>query len=144
MSETDNPRPRAKSALFTGVVGAIATMGVIVGTDIPMFMGAMIMGPLGGWSMRKVDSIWDGKIEPGFEMLVNNFAAGIWGMVLTIVGFVVMSPVVTWISDRLGEGVNFLVNNSLLPFTSIIIEPAKVLLRSRSRPPKQLIRFFLY
>ena len=114
-------------AVRGGVVGAIATMGVIVGTDIPMFMGAMIMGPLGGWSMRKVDSIWDGKIEPGFEMLVNNFAAGIWGMVLTIVGFVVMSPVVTWISDRLGEGVNFLVNNSLLPFTSIIIEPAKVL-----------------
>lgn len=30
-----------------GVVGAIATMGVIAGTDIPMFMGAMIMGPLG-------------------------------------------------------------------------------------------------
>ena len=110
-----------------GVVGAIATMGVIVGTDIPMFMGAMIMGPLGGWSMRKVDSLWDGKIKPGFEMLVNNFAAGIWGMVLTIVGFVVMSPVVTWIADRLGEGVDFLVNNSLLPFTSVIIEPAKVL-----------------
>ena len=85
-----------------GVVGAIATMGVIVGTDIPMFMGAMIMGPLGGWSMRKVDSLWDGKIKPGFEMLVNNFAAGIWGMVLTILGFVVMSPVVTWIADRLG------------------------------------------
>ena len=110
-----------------GVVGAIATMGVIVGTDIPMFMGAMIMGPLGGWSMRKVDSLWDGKIKPGFEMLVNNFAAGIWGMILTILGFVVMSPVVTWIADRLGEGVDILVDNSLLPFTSIIIEPAKVL-----------------
>ena len=110
-----------------GVVGAIATMGVIVGTDIPMFMGAMIMGPLGGWSMRKVDSLWDGKIKPGFEMLVNNFAAGIWGMILTILGFVVMSPVVTWIADRLGEGVDVLVDNSLLPFTSVIIEPAKVL-----------------
>ena len=29
-----------------GVVGAIATMGVIVGAGIPMFLGAMIMGPL--------------------------------------------------------------------------------------------------
>ncbi len=110
-----------------GVVGAIAAMGVIVGTDIPMFMGAMIMGPLGGWSMKKIDAIWDGKIKPGFEMLVNNFAAGIWGMILAILGFVVMSPVVTWISDRLGEGVDWLVNNNLLPFTSFIIEPAKVL-----------------
>ena len=110
-----------------GVVGAIATMGVIVGTTIPMFMGAMIMGPLGGWSMKKIDSIWDGKIRPGFEMLVNNFAAGIWGMILSIVGFVVMSPVVTWIADRLEEIIDFLVDKNLLPFTSLIIEPAKVL-----------------
>src|SRR6476660_5662838 len=31
-----------------GVIGAIATIGVVIGADIPMFMGAMIMGPLGG------------------------------------------------------------------------------------------------
>jgi cysteine synthase A len=40
-------------------------MGVIAGTDIPMFLGAMIMGPLGGWTMKKIDAIWDGKIKPG-------------------------------------------------------------------------------
>ena len=110
-----------------GVVGAIATMGVIAGTDIPMFMGAMIMGPLGGWSMKKVDALWDGKIRPGFEMLVNNFSAGIWGGLLATFGFFVMSPVVTFISDRLGAGVSWLVDNGLLPLTSVIIEPAKVL-----------------
>ena len=110
-----------------GVVGAIATMGVIAGTGIPMFMGAMIMGPLGGWSMKKVDAIWDGKIKPGFEMLVNNFSAGIWGMLLAIFGFFVMSPIVTWVANRLGEGVDFLVSHNVLPFTSLIIEPAKVL-----------------
>src|ERR671920_1852593 len=58
-----------------GVVGAIATMGVITGADIPMFMGAMLMGPLGGWSMKRIDALWDGKIRPGFEMLANNFSA---------------------------------------------------------------------
>jgi PTS system mannitol-specific IIC component len=110
-----------------GVVGAIATMGVIAGTDIPMFMGAMIMGPLGGWSMKHIDAIWSHKIRPGFEMLVNNFAAGIWGGILAVFGFFIMSPIVTWISDRLGSGVDFLVDNSLLPLTSLIIEPAKVL-----------------
>ncbi len=36
------------------VVGVIATMGVIVGTDIPMFIGAMIMGPLGRLGHREV------------------------------------------------------------------------------------------
>jgi PTS system mannitol-specific IIC component len=110
-----------------GVVGAIATMGIIAGTEIPMFMGAMIMGPLGGWSMKHIDAIWDGKIKPGFEMLVDNFAAGIWGGILATFGYFVMSPIVTWISDRLGEGVDWLVNNDVLPLTSLIIEPAKVL-----------------
>lgn len=110
-----------------GVVGAIATMGVVAGTEIPMFLGAMMMGPLGGWTMKRLDALWDGRIRPGFEMLVNNFSAGIWGAIVATFGFFVMSPVVTFLSDRLGEGVDFLVDHSLLPLTSLIIEPAKVL-----------------
>ncbi|MCU1510755.1 MAG: mannose transporter subunit [Arthrobacter sp.] len=110
-----------------GVVGAIGTMGVIVGAGIPMFIGAMIMGPLGGWTMKKIDSIWDGKIRPGFEMLVNNFSAGIWGALLAMLGFYGISPLVTAFSTAAGNVVQFLVNNGLLPLTSIFIEPAKVL-----------------
>jgi PTS system mannitol-specific IIC component len=110
-----------------GVVGAVACFGVIAGTEIPMFLGAMIMGPLGGWSMKKIDALWDGKIRPGFEMLVNNFAAGIWGGILATIGFFAMSPVLTWIAERLGDGVEFLVDNNLLPVASVVIEPAKVL-----------------
>jgi PTS system mannitol-specific IIC component len=110
-----------------GVVGAIGTMGVIVGAGIPMFIGAMIMGPLGGWTMKKLDSIWDGKIRPGFEMLVNNFSAGIWGALLAMLGFYGISPLVTAFSTGAGNVVQFLVNNGLLPLTSIFIEPAKVL-----------------
>ncbi|KUM35883.1 PTS mannitol transporter subunit IICBA [Arthrobacter sp. EpRS71] len=110
-----------------GVVGAIATMGVIVGTGIPMFIGAMIMGPLGAWTMKKIDSIWDGKIRPGFEMLVNNFSAGIWGGILTLLGFYGLTPVVKAFTAGAGSVVQFLVDNGLLPLTSIFIEPAKVL-----------------
>ena len=110
-----------------GVVGAIATMGAITGADVPMFLGAMIMGPLGGWSMKKVDAIWDGKIRPGFEMLVNNFAAGIWGMILAIGGFLIAGPFVSAFSTAAENVVDFLVDNSLLPLTSIFVEPAKVL-----------------
>ncbi|MDQ0771459.1 PTS system mannitol-specific IIC component [Pseudarthrobacter defluvii] len=110
-----------------GVVGAIGTMGVIVGAGIPMFIGAMIMGPLGGWTMKKIDSIWDGKIRPGFEMLVNNFSAGIWGALLALLGFYGISPLVTAFSEAAGRFVEFLVQNGLLPLTSIFIEPAKVL-----------------
>jgi PTS system mannitol-specific IIC component len=110
-----------------GVVGAIGTMGVIVGAGIPMFIGAMIMGPLGGWTMKKIDSLWDGKIRPGFEMLVNNFSAGIWGGLLAMLGFYGISPLVTGFSTAAGNVVKFLVSNGLLPLTSIFIEPAKVL-----------------
>lgn len=43
-----------------GVIATIATMGVIVGSAVPMFIGAMIMGPLAAYLMKKVDAIWDG------------------------------------------------------------------------------------
>ncbi|WP_298586016.1 PTS mannitol transporter subunit IICBA [uncultured Kocuria sp.] len=110
-----------------GVVGAIATMGVIVGTDIPMFIGAMLMGPLTAWVMKKVDSIWDGKIKPGFEMLVNNFSAGILAAAMAIFGFFLIGPAVLAFSNAAASAVDFLVNRGLLPLTSILIEPAKVL-----------------
>ncbi|MDQ0616058.1 PTS mannitol transporter subunit IICBA [Arthrobacter globiformis] len=110
-----------------GVVGAIGTMGVIVGAGIPMFIGAMIMGPLGGWTIKKLDAIWHGKIRPGFEMLVNNFSAGIWGALLALLGFYGIAPLVQAFSAGAGNVVQFLVNNGLLPLTSIFIEPAKVL-----------------
>jgi PTS system mannitol-specific IIC component len=110
-----------------GVVGAIATMGAVTGADVPMFLGAMIMGPLGGYTMRRLDELWDGKIKPGFEMLVNNFSAGIWGMILAILGFLVAGPFVEAFSNLAENVVDFLVDNSLLPLTSIFVEPAKVL-----------------
>ncbi|MBT9608378.1 PTS mannitol transporter subunit IICB [Microbacterium sp.] len=110
-----------------GVVATIAVMGVIVGTNIPMFLGAMIMGPLAAWITKQMDRLWDGKIRPGFEMLVNNFSAGILGMVLAIVGFFAFGPVFLGISAFLGGIVGWLVQYNLLPLLSIIVEPAKVL-----------------
>jgi PTS system mannitol-specific IIC component len=110
-----------------GVVATIATMGVIVGTNIPMFLGAMIMGPLAAWITKQMDRLWDGRIRPGFEMLVNNFSAGILGMVLAILGFFAFGPVMLGISAVLGAAVDWLVSLSLLPLVSIIVEPAKVL-----------------
>ncbi|MCG3728733.1 PTS mannitol transporter subunit IICBA [Vibrio cincinnatiensis] len=109
------------------VVGAITTMGVIVGTDIPMFMGAMMVGPMGGWAIKHFDQRVEGKIKSGFEMLVNNFSAGIIGMVCAILAFYLIGPFVKILSDLLAAGVNFLVAAHLLPLTSIFVEPAKIL-----------------
>jgi len=110
-----------------GVVGAITTMGVIVGADMPMFLGSMIAGPLGGWAIKSFDRAVDGKIKSGFEMLVNNFSAGIIGMVLALIAFMAIGPLVEGLSHILAAGVNLMVQNNLLPLTSIFVEPAKIL-----------------
>lgn len=110
-----------------GVVGATATMGVIVGSNIPMFLGAMIMGPLGGWLMKKVDDVLEERIPIGFEMLINNFSLGILAIILVMLGNIVVSPIVTAVSNVAGGIVDYLVNARLLPLAAIIIEPAKIL-----------------
>jgi len=110
-----------------GVVGAITTMGVIAGADMPMFLGSMIAGPLGGWVIKVFDRKIDGKIKSGFEMLVNNFSAGIIGMLLAILAFLAIGPLVEGLSHVLAAGVNLMVQNNLLPLTSIFVEPAKIL-----------------
>lgn len=110
-----------------GVMGTIAAMGVIVGSDVPMFLGAMIMGPLGGYVIKKFDEAVDGKIKAGFEMLVNNFSIGSLGAILSCLALVVVGPVVSAGNAMMEAGVNFLVSHGLLPLTSILIEPAKVL-----------------
>ena len=110
-----------------GVIGAVATMGVIVGSDISMFLGAMIMGPLSAWILKKFDKLIEGKVKAGFEMLVNNFSLGIIGAILACISVYVVAPFVTTLNSIMEMGVGFFVDHSLLPLTSIFIEPAKVL-----------------
>lgn len=110
-----------------GVVGAAAAIGILAGTEDPMFIGAMIAGPLGGWLMKKVDRLFEGKIPAGFEMLVNNFSAGILGALLAVFGCLAIEPLCVGIKDVLVVCVDFLVKRSLLPLTSLFVEPAKIL-----------------
>ena len=128
------------------VVGGFATMGVIAGSDlliaefnasltegqdprgqVHMFIGAMIMGPLAAYVMKRLDALWEGKIKAGFEMLVNMFSAGITAFVMAVLGFFVLARIVNAVMNAAGNAVEWLVDNNLLPATSIIIEPAKVL-----------------
>ena len=110
-----------------GVIGAIATMGVVAGADMPMFLGAMIIGPLGGYVIKKFDESVDGKIRSGFEMLVNNFSAGIIGMILAMLGYLAIGPVVSSLNIVLTNAVDIIVAKGLLPLVSVVVEPAKIL-----------------
>ena len=110
-----------------GVIGAIATAGVIVGTDVPMFIGAMMMGPLAAWVIKKFDKAVEGKIRAGFEMLVNNFSLGIIGMLMAIIGYLTIGGAISWITELFESGVVYLKDHNMLPLVSIFIEPAKVM-----------------
>lgn len=118
-----------------GVVGAVATFGIMMGAGgaknlaegTPMFLGAMIVGPLGGYIIKKLETFTTGKIPAGFEMLVNNFADGIIGMLLACAGLVAFGPVVAAATAAFGNVVKSIVEAGLLPLASIFIEPAKIL-----------------
>ena len=109
------------------VVGAVATMGVIVGSSVPMFIGAMIVGPATAWLMKKFDQAIEGKVPGGFEMLVNNFSLGLLGLGAALVSYIVIGPTVQVGIDGVSAAVESVVNAGLLPLVSILVEPAKVL-----------------
>ncbi len=110
-----------------GVVGTVATMGAIVGSGIPMLLGAMMLGPLGGYAIKKFDEAFGDKIPTGFEMLINNFSSGIIGFILAIFSLNIIGPVVEVINNFMAAGVDILMKANLLPLTNILIEPAKIL-----------------
>ena len=110
-----------------GVMGAIANMGVIAGADVPMFIGAMIKGPLSGWVIKKFYKLIEGKVKAGFEMLVNNFSIGIIGAILAVIALKGITPLVNVLNGMMESGVGFFVDHGLLPLASLFIEPAKVL-----------------
>lgn len=110
-----------------GVAGAIATVGVIVGSDVTMLIGGMVMGPLGAILIRKFDKMIEGKVKPGFEMLVDNFSVGILGAILMVVGLLVIGPVYSVVSDFLMGAVNFAMDHNILQFTPIFVVPGQVL-----------------
>ena len=110
-----------------GVIGAIAAVGVIVGSDIPMFIGAMIMGPLAGYAIRRFDRMVEGHVKAGFEMLVSNFSIGILGMLLAVLGSSVVGSVVTGLTMLISSGAELVIRHGLPPLVSLFVEPAKVL-----------------
>ena len=109
------------------IIGACAAAGVTAGTETPMFIGAMIAGPLGGWCMKQVDAFVQPRTPQGFEMLFTNFSAGILGALLAVLGCLAIGPVCLMLNTVLETGVSFLVNHGLLWLTSVNVEPAKVL-----------------
>lgn len=109
------------------VAGTVATIGVIVGSDVTMMIGGMVMGPLGAWIIKQVDKVFDGHVKPGLEMLVDNFSLGIVGAIMMIAGYMIVTPIFSGITGVLTVAVDFLVSHSLIPLTEIFVVPGQVL-----------------
>ncbi|GGV27986.1 hypothetical protein GCM10010182_58640 [Actinomadura cremea] len=109
------------------VVGAVATVGIAVGAEQPMFLGAMIIGPFTAYLLKLFDDLVRDRVRTGFEMLVDNFSAGIIAAAMAVAGRAVIGPVMGTVSDWAGDAVGRLVDHNLLPLTSLLVEPAKVL-----------------
>lgn len=110
-----------------GVAGTIGTVGLIIGADIPMFLGAMVMGPLSAYAIKTFDRAIEGKIPSGFEMLVNNFSLGIVGLALCLCSYSFIGPMITDANRLITVLIQSLVRTGFLPLLSLINEPAKVL-----------------
>jgi PTS system mannitol-specific IIC component len=92
-----------------------------------MLMGAMIVGPLSGWCIKKWDEWAKDHTPAGFEMLVDNFSAGIIGLLLALFSNVAIGPLMSAILIVLTAGTQVLMDHMLIPLLAIFIEPAKVL-----------------
>jgi mannitol PTS system EIICBA or EIICB component len=134
-----------------GVVGAVALIGAMMspvalqwlngiplnGEEVtrptsiaeigPTILAAFVLGPLTAWLLKLWDQAIAGKVKGGFEMLVDNFAAGIIGGIMAVVGLYIVGPITFWISQGLGALANGLIQTGLLPLVSIVVEPAKIL-----------------
>lgn len=110
-----------------GVVGGMATLGVIASATIPQVLGALIIGPLTGYALRLFDRKVLPKIKPGYEMLVHNLSAGSLGALFCCFGLFVVGPLVTQMSYFEGLFVTKLVQLNLLPLIHVVLEPLKIL-----------------
>jgi len=126
-----------------GVLGAIAIFGAIggaagdtsftnvdgdvIGIDPPQFLGAMVIGPLAGYVMKKIDEFLEDRTPAGFEMLFNNFSQGFAGVALAFVGYWIIGPVGEAVANFFGNIVEGIADAGLLPLADIPIEVAKVL-----------------
>lgn len=110
-----------------GVLGALATMGVVAGSTVPMFVGAMVVGPLAAWTIKRFDRWAADRVPVGFEMLVSNFSAGIIGMAFTLVVYAAVGPALARVTAAIAQGAESITRAGLLPFIALFIEPGKVL-----------------
>jgi len=112
-----------------GVTAAFVTIATAVGelNGFSLILPALIIGPLIGFCIKKVDMLLEGRIPIGFELLFYNAAAGIVGCLFSFLFIQYFDTLFIRMMNVLISGIQYLVESNLLPLLAIIIEPGKVL-----------------
>ncbi len=110
-----------------GVVGSLSVMGMIVGSDIPVFLGAMTVGPLAAWIAGKCRNMLMKRVPAGFEMLAGNFSTGIIGLMLCLASSAWIGPAFRRLNDGIIFCLSGMIQAGFMPLLALINEPAKAL-----------------
>ena len=109
-----------------GTIAGIATIGMIIGTNSPQIIGAMIIGPLSVWSYVFIKKYWLDRLKDGYEMVANNILAGLVGGVWCLTAIFLIAPVINWLMQASAILILWFIDLKLLPAVSLVIEPLKV------------------
>lgn len=110
-----------------GIQAVLAVSGVLVANPSVGFFCGMLMGPLAGWLWKWEEEWIIRKLGPSIQMLVKNLCIGLTGGVLALLGFYLLSPLLSVVAGGISYGVNALVEHRMLGVLNVVIEPAKVL-----------------
>ncbi|PPE06648.1 PTS transporter subunit EIIC [Mesoplasma corruscae] len=127
-----------------GMLATFVILGTIIGTDWiyanhitladgshpgspNQFIGAMVVGPLSGWFLKKMESFYLEKINKSYEMLVKNFGIGFFGILLALVTFFGWGWIMWGITWTMIQIISLFGSNKwLAPLMGIFTEPVKV------------------
>lgn len=109
-----------------GLVGAITSIGVLMVENAPVITGSILLGGVGGYIADKLYERIQRKVRMGFEMLTKNLTIAIIGSLFAMLSYFIMAPILVGIDNFLLKGISELIERHMLPFASVLIEPAKV------------------
>jgi len=115
-----------------GTVAVMAVAGMLLANDRSGILGAMVLGPAGGFLWERLLKEPLKKVKPGLEMLVRNVIAAIAGSILAVSAYYLVAPVIAACTDVLLAGIDYLIGHRLVWLLSFIIEPAKVFFLNNS------------
>lgn len=110
-----------------GVIGLLASIGIVAASDRIGILGAMLMGPVCGLCAKYVVNALSAHTKASLQMLVRNLLIAAVGGVFCLFGYGLLAPFLGVVSHLASAGIDYLIQERWIVLSNILIEPAKVL-----------------